>query len=76
LDVANDQQAYENGFFEEVEVDGYKFKMIHSPVTFSETPGTIRTLAPELGQDTETVLMDYGYSWDDLSAMKEQGVII
>jgi formyl-CoA transferase len=76
LELANDQQAWENGIFEEVESDGYKFKMIHSPVTFSETPGTIRTLAPELGQDTETVLIDYGYSWDDLSAMKEQGVII
>ncbi len=78
LDVANDPQAYENGFFEEVTepASNYKFKMIHSPVTFSETPGTIRTLAPELGQDTETVLMDYGYSWDELSAMKEQGVII
>ncbi len=78
LDVANDPQAYENGFFEEVteEASNHKFKMIHSPVTFSETPGTIRTLAPNLGQDTETVLMDYGYTWDDLSAFKEQGVII
>ncbi len=77
LDVANDQQAWDNGFFEEVaDADGVKYKAIHSPVTFSDTPGTIRTPAPQLGQDTETVLTDYGYSWDELAAMKEQGVIM
>ncbi len=78
LDVASDPQAIENGFFEEVveESSGHKFKLINSPVVFSETPATVRTLAPALGQHTEEVLLEHGYSWDDLSAMKEQGVII
>lgn len=76
-DVAKDPQAWENGFFEEVEYSpGVKFKMIHSPVVFSQTPGTIRTLAPELGQHTEEILLETGYSWDELSKLKEEKVII
>lgn len=77
LEVANDPQAWENGFFEEVEeASGAKFKIIHNPVNFSETPNSIRSLAPQLGQHTEEVLMDIGYSWEELSKMKEQKVII
>lgn len=77
MEVANDPQAWENGFFEEVEESsGAKFKIIHNPANFSETPNSIRSLAPQLGQHTEEVLMDMGYSWDDLAGMKEQGVII
>ncbi len=78
LDVAGDQQAWDNGFFQEVSEEGsdYKFKIINSPVTFSETPATIKTLAPELGQNTEEILLEYGFSWEELSAMKEEAVII
>jgi crotonobetainyl-CoA:carnitine CoA-transferase CaiB-like acyl-CoA transferase len=32
--------------------------------------------APELGQDTETTLLELGYTWDDVIDLKEQGAII
>jgi len=32
--------------------------------------------APELGQDTETTLLAFGYAWDEIIALKEQGAII
>lgn len=46
------------------------------PVTFSETPCGISREAPELGQHTEEVLMErLGLSWEELSQLKEEGVI-
>ena len=33
-------------------------------------------LAPELGQHTEPVLLDLGYSWDDITRLKDRGAII
>jgi len=40
------------------------------------TPGGPRTAAPELGQHTEEVLLEIGYSWDDIVRMKEEQAII
>jgi len=77
LEVASDQQAWENGFFTELEyAPGVRFKAINSPVKFSQTPAAIRSLAPELGQHTEEILLDLGYSWDDLAGLKKEGVIL
>ena len=46
------------------------------PVTLSKTPGSVETLGPELGQDTEIVLMEMlGMEWEQIEALKEQGVI-
>jgi crotonobetainyl-CoA:carnitine CoA-transferase CaiB-like acyl-CoA transferase len=32
--------------------------------------------APEHGEHTELILMDLGYDWDQISAMKESGAIL
>jgi crotonobetainyl-CoA:carnitine CoA-transferase CaiB-like acyl-CoA transferase len=46
------------------------------PVTLSKTPGTIRSLGPELGQDTEMILFEMlGYDWDEIGALKAKGAI-
>ena len=31
--------------------------------------------APELGQHTEEVLQEVGYSWEQIEALREQGVL-
>ena len=42
-----------------------------------ETPGSVRSLGAELGQDTEIILTEtLGYSWDDLGGLKSAGVIL
>jgi crotonobetainyl-CoA:carnitine CoA-transferase CaiB-like acyl-CoA transferase len=61
------------GAFDGVEV---RLKVINSPVKFSQTPATIRSLAPELGQHTEETLLELGYTWDDMAEFKNQGVIM
>ena len=71
-DVIRDEQAWRNGYFmktwceevqREVDVRGL-------PVTLSRTPGEIRCLGPQLGQDTELVMIELlGYECDDIEAM-------
>ena len=50
--------------------------MVGIPVGLSETPGSIRTPAPEHGQHTELILTEeLGYSWDEVAALREKNVL-
>ncbi len=52
-------------------------KMCNFPVTFSDTPAGVWKEAPELGQDTETILIDeLGYNWEDIGRLQESGTIL
>lgn len=42
---------------------------------FSRTPGDIRTSARRPGEDTEAVLLQYGFGIDDVCNLRHQGVI-
>jgi crotonobetainyl-CoA:carnitine CoA-transferase CaiB-like acyl-CoA transferase len=51
-------------------------KLVGIPVRLSETPGKLRTGAPEFGQHTEEVLLEIGeYSWEEIAELKSQEVI-
>ena len=51
--------------------------MCNFPVGFSETPAGIWKEAPELGQDTEVILIDeLGYDWYDIQRFQEAGAIL
>ncbi len=50
-------------------------KMVATPSDFQGTPWSVRSGAPELGQHTEEVLLDLGYDWDRIIALKDGGVI-
>lgn len=45
------------------------------PVTMTESPGVIRRRAPELGEHTEEVLTELGYSSSDLEALRSDRII-
>jgi crotonobetainyl-CoA:carnitine CoA-transferase CaiB-like acyl-CoA transferase len=49
--------------------------MVSTPADFSETPWGTTSLAPELGQHTEEVLLELGYDWEQIIPLKERGVI-
>jgi crotonobetainyl-CoA:carnitine CoA-transferase CaiB-like acyl-CoA transferase len=77
--LADDPQAWANDYFlkthceevnREVTVRGL-------PVTFEKTPGTVRSLGPELGQDTELLLTEaLDYTWEQVGELKAAGVIL
>jgi crotonobetainyl-CoA:carnitine CoA-transferase CaiB-like acyl-CoA transferase len=76
-EVANDPQNLENGYIQDVERgDGLApVKMVGPPVIFSKTPGRIRSVAPEFGQHTEEVLVESGFSWEEIEELRRDGVI-
>ncbi len=76
-EVVNDPQVLENEYIVDVKHPNLgNIRMTGVPVHLSETPGKIRTTAPELGQHTEEVLTEIcGYSWDDISRLREAEVI-
>ncbi|MDQ0272201.1 formyl-CoA transferase [Cytobacillus purgationiresistens] len=52
-----------------------KMEMIGIPTKFSETPGTIKSSAPLLGQNTDEVLKELGYDKKSIIAMNDLGEI-
>lgn len=71
-DVASDPQVLANEYVEDFEhpVLG-NVKMQTFPAKFSKTPTRIRSEAPELGQHVEEILLDLGYSWEDILKFKD-----
>ena len=77
VEVINDPQAIANGFFTEVmHPEAGKLKLVASPVRFHQKPAQIKTTAPEIGQNTEEILLDIGCGWEEIARLKEQGVIL
>lgn len=76
LDVGNDPQALANGYVTTVEHPYLgTLRVPGSPVRLSETPPSIRASAPELGQHTEEILLDLGYTWEAIEKLKTAEVI-
>jgi len=77
-ELSEDPQAWENDYLLKVhceEVDR-EVEIRGLPIGLSKTPGSVETLGPELGQDTELILLDtLGCSWEEISELKEKGAI-
>ena len=75
-EVFKDPQALANDYIIPVEHPVWgKIKMLGFPWTFQETPASVKREAPELGQHTEEILLEMGYSWDDITELKSAEVI-
>jgi crotonobetainyl-CoA:carnitine CoA-transferase CaiB-like acyl-CoA transferase len=76
-EVVNDPQAKSNGFFESFDFPSCgPVELMKPPQRFGETPATFRTQAPELGQHNEELLLELGYSRDDISNLRKKRVIV
>jgi crotonobetainyl-CoA:carnitine CoA-transferase CaiB-like acyl-CoA transferase len=77
-DLAKDAGTWANDYLMEThcaEVDR-TVTVRGMPVALAKTPGTIQSLGPELGQDTEMILFEtLGYDWDEIGALKAKGAI-
>jgi crotonobetainyl-CoA:carnitine CoA-transferase CaiB-like acyl-CoA transferase len=73
-ELLDDPQVVANGYIADVSGAGVNYRLPAVPVQFDEQPPELRR-APEHGEHTETLLLELGYEWDAIGAMKDAGVI-
>lgn len=81
--VLSPKQAYEDpqvqamGIFNAIDYPGLPkaAPVAGTPVTLSETPGEIKTPPPTLGQHTDEIMQEIGYSENEITALRGKRVI-
>lgn len=68
-------QMWANGYFQEIDhaVLG-RMRLPGPPVHMSKTPPRVQGGGPPLGQQTEEVLLELGYTWPEIEAFNRAGV--
>jgi crotonobetainyl-CoA:carnitine CoA-transferase CaiB-like acyl-CoA transferase len=75
-EIKNDTQALENGFLMEIKMpSGRKEWVAGNPVKFNGRKTLIRSHSPRLGQHTDEVLLELGYSQDDVAGLAGRKII-
>jgi len=76
-ELCNDPQVIENEYIRNVDYNTahHPQKMVACPVKLSNVSTRDLQAAPELGQHTEDVLLELGYSWKNITELKEHQVI-
>ena len=75
-DVLVDEQAWANGFIEELtSPNGEKTVLSCPPIRLASFTKDPATPAPQMGEQTDEVLRLYGYSEDDIKRMHENGAV-
>ncbi|MEE8421259.1 MAG: CaiB/BaiF CoA-transferase family protein [Dehalococcoidia bacterium] len=72
-DAAADEQARVNGYFPQKQHrSGTTIETVAPPLRLRDEPHQFGP-APEVGEHTEEVLLELGYEWDDIAALRERG---
>lgn len=75
-DLPNDPQVIANEFFAEVSHPTHgTLREVGVPLKLSATPGAARSRAPEFGEHTEQVLLDHGYTWEQIADFRGRGIV-
>lgn len=75
LEAYHDAQADANDYMVEVAYsDGQRRKVVNTPLQFDGAAPTVG-VAPECGQHTEEVLLEMGYTWDDIGKLQAADAI-
>ena len=76
-EVVEDRQVLANEMIKEIDHPNYgKLQMLDTPLKFSNSEVGARGPAPEVGEQTEEVLQDLGYTWNQIAALKDEGGIL
>ena len=75
-EIENDPQIRARNMIVEVTTPtGEKVKQVGISLKFSDTPGSIRSVAPTLGQHTDEICADLGCTQADLERWRSEGAI-
>jgi crotonobetainyl-CoA:carnitine CoA-transferase CaiB-like acyl-CoA transferase len=58
-----------------VRADGSTIQVISQPVTLVRTPATLQSSAPRIGEHSDEILREIGYSDEEIGALEAEGVI-
>ena len=75
--VLEDPHIAAKGLFQPVGYPGLDkpAPVMRTPVELSETPGEIRSRAPTLGEHTDQIMEELGYSADEIAAFRENRIV-
>src|SRR6202012_1651859 len=75
-ETLDDPHVKQGGFFTEVDFPGIgKAPIGATPVKLHGTPGEVRARPPVLGEHTDQVLRELGYSSAEINALKQEGAV-
>jgi crotonobetainyl-CoA:carnitine CoA-transferase CaiB-like acyl-CoA transferase len=49
--------------------------MVANPIKLSKTPTTVKSLGPAYSEHTEQILLELGYTWEDIAQLKQENII-
>ena len=75
-EVIEDPQVSANEYVDTLDhPEEGEFRILRTPIQFSRTPAQIQGVAPELGEQGDQILLDLGYTWDDIIGLKERNTV-
>jgi formyl-CoA transferase len=74
-DIAKDPHYHARGMIETIHMkDGSSLQVPGIVPKLSRTPGSIKSLAPEVGEQTDQILSEIGLTSQQIAALKEKGI--
>ena len=70
-----DPQVVANGYIDQMSVDGATISLPTGAVQIDERPPTLRR-GPAHGEHTEHILEELGYDWEEITRLKDAGVVL